>query len=286
MNEDTPIENEVETEVESQVNDSEVESSESTEAVEKEQKFKPWTIKKEKETEDHIPYSRFREVNEERKAYASRLEKLEADLAKYTEREKVLEKIKGPEDIDIANYTDPNEYLKDLTKATKEQAIREVEERFLAREQEKIREQRQKEIVSQYESNMAKAIEHNPEVKEAAAFLDQYAKNIHPDIAYELLMDENVGELIYNITTDQDLLRELFKGNPTDFIRKLHKMSAKIDRGSSTPAQVKNKEVEVPAALKKDIAKGIPAQVKGSNRATKDPSKMTMAEYRAWRSGK
>lgn len=247
--------------------------------------FKLWEKKEEEPKETQIPYHRFKEVNDEKKAYAAKIEEIEAKLAKYAEREKEIDKIKTPEDIDITKYTDPNEYLKDLTKATKDQAIREVEERFLAREAQKAREEQQRIVVDAYTKNLTEAISRNPEIKYASDALDKYASQIHPDIAYELMIDENVGELVYDIATNQELLNEMFKSNPADFIRKLHKMSAKIDRATrygSGDNSSSTDTTNVPVAIPKKT--GLPTQVRGGAGASRDPykeaAKLTNAEYR------
>ena len=104
------------------------------------------------------------------------------------------------------------------------------------------------------------------------------------------MIDENVGELIYDITTNQELLNELFKGNPVDFIRKLHKMSAKIDRearygGANKTSISEESSIEVPKALDRSaqIKLAIPAQVKSTPKYVKDVAKMSMSEYREYR---
>jgi hypothetical protein len=237
-----------------------------------------------KEEFRHIPYNRFKEVNDERRAHESRARELEQELTKYKERQDQLDKIKTPDEIDIKDYTDPQEYLKARDAAIKHAAITEVESRFLARQQESIRQQQLQEIHTTFQRNVAESIKVNPEVKEAVQFLDQYAGNVHKAILHELLVDENAGELIYDITTNQDLLNEMFRGNPGDFIRKIHKMSAKIDR--STRSVVSSDE-DVPEALdlKDKIGAGIPAQIKGTAKGKKSPEKMSNAEYRKWVQG-
>lgn len=247
------------------------------------QEFKPWKERKAAE-DNRIPYSRFQEVNEERKTYQTKAQELQERLAKYEAREKELESIKGPEDINIEDYSTPEEYLQALTKATKEQALKEADERFTQRERQKLIEAQQKSVHDGFTKNITEAIGRNPEIKEAVAFLDQYAGQINPHIIHEMMLDENAGELIYDITTNQELLAEMFQGNPVDFIRKMHKMSARIDREARYAPKEEGASAPVPQAMerKAQIAAGLPTQLRGSAKPTKDPSKMGMGEYREW----
>lgn len=129
------------------------------------------------------------------------------------------------------------------------------------------------EVVGQtFTKNVSEAIARNPEIAEAKEFFDTYANQLHPQVAYELMIDENVGELMYDIATDQDLLAQVFRGNPADVVRMLHKMSAKIDRdarygkpaGDDVPAR---QPAAVPQALQRDrIAAAVPTSVRPTHK--------------------
>lgn len=253
-------------------------------------KFEPWKIKTEAKIPDSIPYDRFKEINDERTAYKNRLEQYEAELAAIKAEKEKLAKIKGPEDINIADYDDVDQYMKDVIEATKRTAIAEVEKNYQEREMRRVEEARATEIVKSFQDNIAEAAKYNPDVEEAARFIDSYADSIDPRIAKELLIDENAGELIYDIVTDQALLNKMFKGDVDDFIRTMHKMSARIDKearraGGIVTATAKKDTTPVPTALDKKAAikKSIPSTIKGDARTTtKDPDKMSMAEFKEY----
>jgi len=105
-------------------------------------------------------------------------------------------------------------------------------------------------------------------------------------VARELLLDENAGDLIHDLVTDQELLTKLFKGNPDDTIRMMHQMSAKMDRDARRvggEVSAKEPEVKVPVAMEKKPVTGIPATAKSTTKApTKDPAKMNQKEYAEW----
>lgn len=115
-------------------------------------------------------------------------------------------------------------------------------------------------------------------------------RTLHGDLAYELMIDENAGELIYDIVTDENLLKELFESNPKDMIRKIHKMSAKIDREarksqSASTQPSKSQEPAVKMAEVKAMPKKMDTPVKIKSDVTGgkiDPSKMTTAEYKRY----
>lgn len=267
------------------------ETSEAPEVVEQTpEPFKAWKKPASEEPkEQHIPYSRFKEVNDERKTYAAKLDEYEAQLAEYRAREQRIEEIKDPDDINIDDYpNDPQGYLKARDNALLHKAEKTWERKQLDEARARTAQDHLNTMAQNYAKNLQESFTRNPEIEEASRYLDTIAKQIHPSIAYELMIDENIGELSYDIATDQTLLDEMLaasKGNPTDFIRKLHKMSAKIDRAvryatndgnTSTP-------LSAPKALdrKAQIMESIPARIKATSASpTKDLGKMSPSEYR------
>lgn len=277
LREEVPTET-VDTKVETD-NDNESDNKPSDDKVEEKEEFKPWKKVAEKKEVDVVPYQRFKEINDERKAYQSKLEEYERELAELKSAKEKIEKIKGPEDINIGDYDDVDSYMKDVIEATKRAAIADVERNYQEREIQRVREAQSAEIVSNFQKNVEESIKYNPEIKEAVSFIDNYADQLDPRIAKELLLDENAGEVIYDIVTNQDLLTKLFKGDTDDVIRLIHKMSAKIDKGSRT--EPKSEEREVPTALVKETLR--PKTFKSESKSTtKDPEKMTIAEYRKY----
>jgi hypothetical protein len=206
-------------------------------------------------------------------------------------REAKLDEIKSPDDIKISDYTDPDLYLRDRDKANAAAILRQFEEAQTQKEQGRLIAQHQAQLVQTYERNLGEAIKRDPEIKEASDLInrlaDEYNLKPHPDIAYELMIDENLGELLFDITTNHELLTEMYRGNPQDFIRKLHKMSARIDREARyAPKAIAGDDADPVTALdvqKKAIDASIPVQVSGGSVASrKDPGKMSNAEYRQW----
>lgn len=248
--------------------------------------FRPWEEEKAQEAEEagKIPYSRFKEINEERKAHQSRVQELETELAQYRSRSEELSKIKTPDDIKPGDYKTPEEFLKARDEAIKNAAIKEVEERFIQREAQRIEAERNHQIVSRFEKNVEDASKANPEIREAVSFLDKYAHNLPAAVARELLEDENAARVIHAIVTDQQSLEKLFRGRPEDSIRMIHRMSARLEgtpAAASSPAS--QGTVEVPQALK---SAGVPVTVKGG--VSKVPvttikADTSMADYRAWK---
>jgi hypothetical protein len=283
--EDNIVENEVVEVIESP-NTNEVESNEPEVVVEdKPEKFEPWKIKPESKTPESIPYERFKEINDERKAYQSKLEEYESKIASIESEKEKLDKIKGPEDINIADYDDVDAYMKDVIAATKRAAVADVERNYQEREMRRVEEAKNTEIVTRFQSNIEEASKYNPDILEAVNFLDQYAGSINPRIARELLLDENAGEVIHDIVTDQALLNKLFKGDVDEFIRTIHKMSAMMDKETRRSGGVVSAKVEsVPSALPKKTITGIPVTAKSTSKSpTKDPAKMNEKEFAAWR---
>ena len=253
---------------------------------------RPWKKLPPSEKQDNrIPYDRFHEVNLEKNTYKKERDEAKAELEAFRVREAKLAEIKSPDDIKISDYTDPDLYLRDRDKANAAAILRQFEEAQTQKEQGRLIAQHQAQLVQTYERNLGEAIKRDPEIKEASDLInrlaDEYNLKPHPDIAYELMIDENLGELLFDITTNHELLTEMYRGNPQDFIRKLHKMSARIDREARyAPKAIAGDDADPVTALdvqKKAIDASIPVQVSGGSVASrKDPGKKSNAEYRQW----
>jgi hypothetical protein len=254
---------------------------------------RPWKrLPPAEKPDNRIPYERFHEVNLKANTYKAQVEERDARIHAYEEREAKLSAIKSPDDIKMGDYTDADLYLRDRDKANAAAVLRQFEDAQAQKERDRLVGQHQAQLVQTYEKNLGEAFKRNPEIKEASDFIDRLASehNLkpHPDIAYELMIDENLGELLFDIATNQELLTEMYRGNPNDFIRKLHKMSARIDREAryATKAPVADGGDPVVAldVQKKAIGAAIPTQVSGGSATVrKDPGKMSNAEYRVWR---
>ena len=254
---------------------------------------RPWKrLPPAEKPDNRIPYERFHEVNLEKNTYKTELEQARSRLKEFEERESKLSAIKSPDDIKMGDYTDADLYLRDRDKANAAAVLRQFEDAQTQKERDRLAGQHQAQLVQTYEKNLSEAFKRNPEIKEASDFIDRLATehNLkpHPDIAYELMIDENLGELLFDIATNQELLTEMYRGNPNDFIRKLHKMSARIDREARyAPKAPAGDDADPVTALdvqRKAIDAAIPVQVSGGSvAAKKDPGKMSNAEYRVWR---
>jgi len=160
LREEVPVEKEVEVNTDAE-NETESDSKPKEEVKEE---FKPWKKSPEKKEVDVVPYHRFKEINDERKTYLSKLEEYEKELSELKSAKEKLEKIKGPEDINIGDYDDVDSYMKDVIEATKRAAVADVERNYQEREMQRIREAKTQEIVSNFQKNVEESIKYNPEI--------------------------------------------------------------------------------------------------------------------------
>lgn len=220
------------------------------------EKFRAW--KQQPKEQTHIPYSRFAEVNEDARRYRGEAEELRNRLAEYEKMNHVT--IKSPDDLRIEDYDDPKAYLRDYGIAVRNQAVQETRDAIAAERAEENRQTLIREQSNRYMANLNRSISENPEIQEAVDWFDQRASNIHPAIARELITDDNVGELIYEIATDQEAINRIFSGDVHGVIRDLHRRSALIDyrrkEGAAPRARMpSNPTPEIPKAMPKTAPK-------------------------------
>jgi hypothetical protein len=206
-------------------------SDDSDEGEPEPKRYRAWDKQEEgeKKVAKNVSYDRFREINEERKAAESKLAEYETKLKKYEEREAQVKAITDPDDLDINDFDTPQAYLKEMNRLTKEKAIAETEERFAKREAEKAQEQYRVQVLTKFNENISRDAKSNPDVMDAVKWMDKNAGAIDDRIKEELLFADNAGELAYRIATDENLVKEMFNGDPKAFIRKMIKLSAKIE---------------------------------------------------------
>lgn len=251
----------------------------------------PW---KKKEEEQKIPYSRFREVNEEKASLRDKLAQTEAELNRYREREQQVTKVAEPTDLDIDDFPDIESYLRAFQELVINKAQLKFQSDLETREAEKAHQRAIDERDANFVANVHEAAKYNPEIINAVDyFANILAKSpIHPAIENEIMLDEHAGELIYEITTDPDLMKELYTSDPATFVRKILKMSAKITRdeakaqgtNNNTPslrntgiAQTQSKLAQIKATIPTSVR----PTVTGSSRSLASvASKGTMADYR------
>lgn len=237
--------------------------------------FKAWELKPKEST--HVPYDRFQELVNQRDQLARELQNTRAPV-----QQTQADKPKKLEDIKAEDYDDPIKFLSDRDEALRRSIFDEINNAQTQTVQQRQAQEYIENLGRTFSTNVEASIAHNPEIRNAVEFFDAQASRIDADIVHELMIDENAGELMHAITTDESLLREMFTARPADFIRKLHKMSAKIDKASlyNKSSEEDNDNTET-NSVKQEIRKTVPTQVKPSaGRPTKDPAKMSMAEYR------
>lgn len=239
--------------------------------------FRAWELKPKEQTSKSVPYDRFSDVLNERDTHARRAQELEAEVTRLT-APLTKEQRKTVDDIKLDDFTDPQEYIRAIARAAKEEAREEIRNELSQSQQQSQHQEHFQKLTNTYMENLDRSFKSNSEIREAVATLDKYSDYIHPDIAYELMIDENAGELMHKIATDKELFTELFKGNPNDFIRKLHKISAKITREDTSDAVV-----EARPDPRAQARATIPTPIRPvPGKPSKDPAKMSLAEYRAY----
>jgi hypothetical protein len=252
--------------------------------------------KKPEPVEGSIPYNRFREVNEERKTLAGRLEAAEAELTQIRARQQKLDSVKGPEEIKPEDYDDVNLYLRDLLNATKEQTKRELEQANLDRDRAKATKDHVDSIATTYQNNLAEAIKRDPEIAEVKRWFDENANLLQHrgSLVLELMQDENVGELMKDIAADDEIRLKFFQAPIADAIRMIHKMSARIDREARYAKREGDEDAppRVPARTQPTPPPDIVATLHSSlptvprsapGKTSKDPLRMSQSEYEKWR---
>lgn len=238
---------------------------------------RPW---KDKEPEEKsIPYSRFKDVNDEKRLYKEKLEQYEKELNEL--REKVTPKkkeIEDPDELNPEDFETVKDYLKARDKVQEDKIQRAFMERMENTRRQKEAEEYQTKVITSFQEKVNEAVKHNPEVVEAISYIERFADRISPHVRRALLTDDNAPDLCFEIATNPELLKTVVEGDPIDAVRAMTKWSAKFTREEGKESKP-NKVEQI-----EDIKAMIPKTVKGSiGKGTKDPSKMTMTEFRKWR---
>lgn len=270
MNEETVLDNVVET----------PENVETNEVVET-PRFKAWEEKKEndKAPVDHIPYSRFKEVNDEKKTYQKKLEEYEEKVRQYEERESKLKAISSPKDLNIGDFETPEDYLAAREDLVKRNAIEEFERRAEALRRETEARNYEKTLADSFNEKVEASVKYNPEVRQAVEWINSIATHISPEVRYAMITDENAGDLIHEIATNPDLLKKVVQGNPIDAIRSMARWSAKFTREEKTEIPKSPLAAKTPQNIP-----SVPKTIKGTGSVgnKKDPSNMSMSEFRSF----
>jgi hypothetical protein len=251
----------------------EIESKEEKKETKEEIPEKPWAKKGE-----WIPRTRYNEKNEEAQRILAEKTELEKRLSKYEEFDNKVKSISTIEELSskMAEMS-PEEYNKAIIEITRKQIREEFEQERVATE---IRKQ-EIEIANKFEESISTAAKDNPEVIQAKEFVEEYSDLIPADVRYALVTDENAGRLLYDIAATEGMLDKLIKGNPTDSIRILAKMSAKYDYEKEYKKQEPIVEKEIPKKMSfapKTASSSSPASSKTYGEREADSGKVSVRE--------
>lgn len=234
---------------------------------------RPW--KKEKTVPDTIPYSRFSEVNAEKRILERQLAEYEQKFSKYSQLEEKTKEITSVDELTSKiGEMDINEYTQTLLKIARnnfEEDNRKVQE--TARIQ-KI----EKDISDNFVAKLEVAAKKNPEIKDAAEYLSvNYMSQIRPEVRYAMVTDDNAPEVLFEIATDADLLNFICNANPIDAARKIARISAKYD---NVQAQVKKPaEAFVPKSTPTGSPRVQGMPTTGRKLRDEDIAKLSMSDY-------
>ena len=174
---------------------------------------------------EHIPYSRFQEVNNKWKDSQARLKELEDKVAKYEPKVEPID----PDSIDPRQYKSVEEFRKahgDLVRASLRATLKaEADARVEAVRQE----QYFTKLTQDFASRADNIIKERPEVAKSMETLGSIAKVLPPHVRMELLQDDNGPLLAHDILNDDDLYDIVTSGTEREAIRALQKRSAKWD---------------------------------------------------------
>lgn len=255
-----------------------------------EEKERPWQKKAPPET---IPYGRFSEVANERRALAQRAAELEAKLAEYESRNKST-LVEDVDDLDYSQFVKPNgEPDTDAAmKARDEILIRKAGEKIreqLRQEMQAEAEQRQRDaIVGEYQRRASEYSKDDPEFSAKEEYVvsvlqhPQNARFLDRSVLEALAEDENAPHIIAALAEDENLLATLLMG-PKKALRTIAELSIAA-KGAPAPAKapvIPPKPAFTPAATKPVVR--IPQTVDSPRTGKKSIEDMSPKEYAAYR---
>lgn len=195
--------------------------------LEEKKEWKPWHIDESgKKISDYIPRDRYNEINEKVKAKEIEANELREKLKAYESKQDKISNIKDLADIKIDDYETVEEWLSDVLKADRklENERKEQEARI-----ESYRKAEQ-DLITRFDNNVAKIKSEIPDIEDAIRYLADRKDYFPPETMYALMDDDNAAKIIYEITSNQDLLIEFTKLSPIQAARKIGKMSTKYDK--------------------------------------------------------
>lgn len=251
-------------------------SQEGSDEVKEEPEFKPW---KDKKLPESVPYDRFAEVNRERRELERRLSELESQRKEFDDLQKRAKEINTEADLNAKmSEMTIEEYNAHMLRL----AEKRVEERFEARDRERIAREANEKLVRTYSDNVREYAVHQPEVVDAVNYLVEL--NLHPMVQNQIMKDPNAGELIYKLATSQSDLTAI-TGDPIDAVRHLGVVSSRLGVNAGSKS-VLSTAVPKPVQPMKPVGSPKPIGTPQSARRTysdAEIAQMSSSEYAKYR---
>ena len=242
--------------------------------------------------EDAIPYSRFAEVNAERKSYQKMLEAKEAELAKYKAQEAKLAEVKTPDDIKMSDYETLDAYLKARDDARDNILTNKLKAETIKQQEEEAKAAYEKTLYDNYTSILDTNAKENPEVPKAVNHFDKLADDgkIDSNVAFALMQDPNCGLIMHKICKNKEYYNTLLNDNPVNIIKMIGRISDRIDSSKNIKKSDNEDNAELPDlddnTSTNSPSLGVPSTIRSTSSGQKDVSKMSLAEYRKWKASR
>jgi hypothetical protein len=237
-------------------------------AQEHEAEGQPKQEQPKRELPTSIPYNRFSSVVAEKNQAKAEAAELKRQIAEMQGR------FQAPQQAD--DFPDPTKYnsLDEYKAAVRDHAAAQANT-VASRHSQQIQQQAEiQTLVSGFNSQAQAMAQTNPQIVEAVQMFAALEGEIHPEV-FRAIVAEGPS-LVWDIATNQEALDKLIGASPLQAGRILASLGATPSGGK--PQAIKPNQAPQRAA--------IPATrtVSGAARvAENDPSKMTQAEYFAWR---
>lgn len=220
-----------------------------------------------------IPYSRFSAVVSEKNQAKARAAELERQLAELTRPQQAAQQA---DDLpDPSKYSSLEEYkaaVREYTHATAQSLASRHSQQTIQAAQQQAEIQT---LVGGFNAQAQALAATNPQIGDAIDIFRNLEQDIHPDVFRDIVA-EGPG-LVWDIVTNQEVMDRLIGATPLQAGRILASIGATSSTTSKPQAIRPN---QPPARQPVPVTRTVsgPARV-----AETDPSKMTQAEYFAWR---
>lgn len=206
----------------------------------------------------HIPYDRFKEVNDKMRAY-------EAQLAEYQAKDQkaMLDNLPDPDSIDPRAYKSKDEYVKAVKDAisARERVLVKIE--LEQAEVKKTQKNYEKSLVDNFTRSVDIAVAINPEIEKSVTWIGSIAASINPAIREALMSEEHAAELCHDLANDDEFAEKVLNAkNPIIAIRELSRRGLQHEKEAAKGAETQTpKPVEKP----KPEAPRVPRATPGGN---------------------